>query len=99
MKDDKFIISYQDSNDIVISRQMAIDELIAMREHIDARMSIIGSTAYDMAIEALREPERKTGVWIQGYKEESVYKCSECNSKFTTPWDFCPHCGAAMLRG
>lgn len=44
------------SNDC-ISRQAAIDELIAMREHIDASMSVIGCTAYEMAIEALREPE------------------------------------------
>ena len=48
----------------LIDRQAAIDELIAMREHIDARMSVIGCTAYDMAIEALREPERATGKWI-----------------------------------
>lgn len=44
------------SND-TISRQQAVDELIAMREHIDAGMSVIGCTAYEMAIEALREPE------------------------------------------
>ena len=47
-----------------IDRQAAIDELIAMREHIESRMSVIGCTAYDMAIEALREPERATGKWI-----------------------------------
>jgi hypothetical protein len=41
----------------LISRQAAVDELIAMREHIDAGMSIVGHTAYDMAIEALRQPE------------------------------------------
>ncbi len=40
-----------------ISRQQAVDELIAMREHIDAGMSVIGCTAYEMAIEALRGPE------------------------------------------
>lgn len=48
----------------LISRQEAIDELIAMREHIESRMSVIGCTAYEMAIEALREPERATGKWI-----------------------------------
>ena len=48
----------------LISRQEAIDELMAMREHIDSEMSVIGCTAYEMAIEALREPERATGKWI-----------------------------------
>lgn len=52
------------SETALISRQEAIDELIAMREHIESRMSVIGCTAYEMAIEALREPERATGKWI-----------------------------------
>ena len=52
------------SETALISRQEAIDELIAMREYIDSRMSVIGCTAYEMAIEALREPERATGKWI-----------------------------------
>ena len=52
------------SETALISRQAAIDELIAMREHIESRMSVIGCTAYEMAIEALREPERATGKWI-----------------------------------
>lgn len=63
-----------------ISRQAAIDELIAMREHIDARMSVIGCTAYDMAIEALREPE--------------IIRCKDCkhwdgkkNGGFCEVWD------------
>ena len=47
-----------------ISRQAAIDELISMRGHIDASMSVIGCTAYEMAIEALREPE--------------IIRCKEC---------------------
>lgn len=51
----------------LISRQEAIDELIAMREHIDARMSIVGHTAYDMAIEALRQPE--------------IIRCKDCKHK------------------
>ena len=51
------------SETALISRQEAIDELIAMREHIESRMSVIGCMAYEMAIEALREPERKKGKW------------------------------------
>lgn len=51
-----------------IGRQVAVNELIAMREHIDASMSIVGCIAYDMAIEALRQPE--------------IIRCKDC--KFYT---------------
>ncbi len=88
-----------------ISRQAAIDELIAMREHIDARMSVIGGTAYEMAIEALRERERKKGKWQWCGNH---HLCSECDEWALTRWDedecdevdiltdFCPNCGADM---
>lgn len=79
-----------------ISRQDAIDELIAMREHINARMSVIGCTAYEMAIEALREPERMKGKWIP--KADRRYYCSSCNDRSPKGyrWDYCPNCGADM---
>lgn len=50
-----------------IDRQAAIDELIAMREHIESRMSVIGCTAYEMAIEALRQPE--------------IIRCKDCKNQ------------------
>lgn len=52
-------------------RQTAINELIAMREHIDAKMSIVGQIAYDMAIEALRQPsvQPDTDEWCHDCKE------------------------------
>lgn len=40
--------------------------------------------------------ESKRGKWL-GYSEEGLkWECSECCSKFTTPWDYCPSCGADM---
>lgn len=68
-------------------------------------------SAYDLAIAALQEPERKKGQWERYHKYEFGsdkwgYKCSECGNEisdddssiiknFLTP-NFCEHCGADM---
>ena len=59
--------------------------------------------AVDMAIETLRESERKKGKWISELKEDgdSLLRCSICNYPVSYFWDrtnFCPECGAD-LRG
>ena len=59
--------------------------------------------AVDMAIEALRESERKKGKWISELKEDgdSLLRCSICNYPVSYFWgrtNFCPECGAD-LRG
>lgn len=77
-----------------IDRQVAVNELIAMREHIDARMSIVGCIAYDMAIEALRQPEIiqcKDCKWWETYKgkpEQYEYNCYQLEV-FTNSDFFC----------
>lgn len=42
------------------------------------------------------EQEPKRGKWLDYLEEGLKWKCSECGSKFTTPWHYCPHCGARM---
>lgn len=60
--------------------------------------------AINMAIKALEQPERKTGIWIHVHPLQSddhgAYMCSECR---TGNWEidpesyfFCPYCGADM---
>lgn len=39
---------------------------------------------------------RETGRWIPYLKKGLKWKCSRCDSKFTTPFRFCPNCGAEM---
>ena len=53
--------------------------------------------------------ERKKGKWIEqtDYIGDTYYDCSVCGESWTTidgtPWEngmnFCPHCGARMVRG
>ena len=38
-----------------LTHEQAINELKSMREHIEPYMSIVGTTAYDMAIKALEQ--------------------------------------------
>ena len=38
-----------------LTNEQAINELKAMREHIEPYMSIVGATAYDMSIKALEQ--------------------------------------------
>ena len=61
--------------------------------------------AVKMAIDALNEPERKTGKWIiEPYDVENdiwVHRCGEC-MKVTmlgskkSRFNYCPNCGAKM---
>ena len=40
------------------------------------------------------QPKKKKGKWIPYSPEGLRYKCSECESKYDTPWHFCPNCGS-----
>ena len=57
--------------------------------------------AFDMAIEALEQPERKKGKWDTALRDDPLIKTSDCicsicgGITFGTP-DFCPNCGADM---
>ena len=57
--------------------------------------------ALSLAIEALRESERKKGKWISELKEDgdSLLRCSICNYPVSYFWgrtNFCPECGADL---
>jgi len=60
------------------------------------------SEAVEMAIEALREPEKKKGKWLDvpdpyGFFD-TIPVCSECGctTKLRETYKYCPHCGAEM---
>ena len=80
---------------------MTREETIKIMEHLK---SIVSSEDYketfDMAIEALKEPERKKGRWENG---EPCPICGEDRFKdlYADIWadwqpSFCPNCGADM---
>lgn len=77
-----------------LSIKDAISELKAMREHIVGYMSIVGTTAYDMGIEAL-EAQPKKGEWIVfRCGDTDTFKCSECGMRVINPYKYCPNCGS-----
>lgn len=61
------------------------------------------TTALDMAIEALKDPERKKGQW-EDFDYDNSYLCTSCGEIWTlndgTPeennMNYCPNCGADM---
>lgn len=60
--------------------------------------------AGEMAIKALKQPERKKGHWInlddfRGRYNEYGYKCSECGEQCDYEENFCSYCGAQMREG
>ena len=86
-----------------MTKEEAIRELIAMKPHIDASMSVMGEVAYNMAIEALKK--QKTGKWIKDEEQskehtEPIFICSCCqnNSAWGTEerTRYCSFCGAKM---
>lgn len=65
-------------------------------------------SAFEMAIDALEQPERKKGQWIpefNGMFKGGAYwfKCSECERIVPEVrnggWNYCPNCGADMTEG
>jgi len=49
-------------------------------------------------LESLPSIFPKTGHWKPYLKEGLRYQCSVCDSRFDTPWEYCPHCGAKMEK-
>lgn len=78
---------------------MTREEAITVLNMVEAHGSLV-IKAKEMAIEALKQPERKKGYWIgrliAGY---ATVRCSVCTELFFENqgrWNFCPNCGAEM---
>lgn len=86
-----------------MTREEAIRELEILKEEYwdddgyghETKQYYDTMLALDMAIEAL-EQEPKKGHWIPYLKEGLIVKCSECKSRYTLGYNFCPNCGADM---
>lgn len=74
-----------------MTREEAIKEL--SEEYLGDSEKMI--KAKKMAVKAL-EREPKKGHWIPYLKEGLIVKCSECKSRYTLGYNFCPNCGADM---
>ena len=80
-----------------MTREEAIRELIAMKPHIESRMSIVGTDAYDMAIEALSQPpsddweKYSDKLWKEAY-ERGKAEAQQKQGKWIVYYE-CPKCG------
>ena len=66
-------------------------------------LPIVGGKSLRMAIDALRQPECKTGKWIPVTNGRGGFECDQCHNYAPSYQDgvewlsgFCPNCGAEM---
>ena len=78
----------------------------AKREMMFAKRNVLAGSyidqAYDVAIEALSQPERETGTYEESRYNEEWYcwyaTCNECGAEWMGSRNFCPNCGAKMEK-
>lgn len=76
--------------DDLISRQAALDAIGEIHP-LDYNAQAIAERIKELPS---AQPERKKGKWLPYLPKGLRYKCSECGSRFETPWHFCPNCGS-----
>ena len=74
---------------------MKISEIITDKYKLRMPPTVYYELLADV-VEVEEEQEPKTGQWKQYLKDGLRYQCSACDSRFDTPWEYCPHCGAKM---
>ena len=58
-------------------------------------LPIVGGKSLRMAIDALRQPERKKGMWIN-IRHDNIAECDQCGITGRAWMNFCFNCGAEM---
>lgn len=83
----------------MISREEAIKFFERCLKNLPLGMSYAIKEAYEMAIEALSQPERPKGRWVGEVihteigEEHAMQECSHCG-KVRIIDNFCPNCGS-----
>jgi len=104
--EDASLKSCLETMDDLISRQAAIEWLEAIEEKYihsgDESFDNKRRQAIHLAIEVLKQPERKKGKWINETYYDSIgheyhtWVCSQCNILNSENTPYCPHCGVEM---
>lgn len=76
-------------------------------EHAVCYVTNEDAEALEMAIEELKQPERKTGKWEEVKNADGAshdYRCSVChryrfhNGEMRSKYKYCPNCGCRMVE-
>lgn len=86
---------------------MTIEEAIKELEQRLSTLKFIGGSyvdcvngeAIEMAMEALRNPEKQFAKWIEDGYEDWYPTCSYCGYMSQEEFNYCPYCGAKMKEG
>ena len=110
--DNNMIEDVQSAYDYIMAIKMAIkaleqepcEDAISRRDVLDlAKQGVLVSNGnYKSVCKAINDlppvNPTKTGHWKPYLKEGLRYQCSACDSRFDTPWAYCPHCGCRMVE-
>lgn len=81
-----------------MTREEAIKRLKEARFTVQPYLYM--NEAFDVAIEALSQPERPKGRWIERIRFSIAdYTCSKCGCWTGDKHNYCPDCGADMRDG
>ena len=91
-----------------MTRECAIEKLTALLNTWEAYNDEEMREVIEMAMEALQEPGRKKGKWVESIRQAgtkfhpdcpdfySVFVCTYCLKANDRTEKYCPHCGAKM---
>lgn len=78
------------------TREDLIKEYGSLTDRVE-RIISENKEVYCMAIEALKQPERKKGKWIDARNYCGEFLCSNCHeTNINNSYKYCPNCGAEM---
>ena len=89
---------YAEISDLIKAYERPSDEVIIAHERIAYERGV--ADGYAEALEEMKGKERPQGEWkheIIG--DKSCVLCNQCFLHFDCESNFCPNCGAQMMRG
>lgn len=79
-----------------MNKELAIECIKTQRQFVDD----LTKEAFDVAINLLKKPERKIGIYTESEENDEWYcwyaTCNECGKTWMGSRNFCPNCGANM---
>ena len=86
---------YAEISDLIKAYERPSDEVIIAHERIAYERGV--ADGYAEALEEMKDKERPQGEWI--FVSRNCWKCPYCQELTNEGKNFCPNCGASMMKG
>ena len=95
------------SGDVILLKEITMEQFAeflnrankAQGEYVWVENSLINIRQIEYAADGetpIIKAERETAHWEKYLSEGLRWKCSKCGSRFESPFNYCPNCGAEM---